>query len=316
MLHRESFCVSVMIVVAVCFTKLSIFIVKLLFLHIPKVFFKIVIAIIVEGFTTKNVSQNENNNTLNAGSSDSAYESAEEETLDDFHDSHQYVRWDLPSIAEDFYPISSLFALHGIPYIFRSSIENDLGTEPELTKEKRMKSRKPKISWEKNLLRGIQCKRASTSSKYDSDSLPEPKPVPECSESKEPCKSSLLHEIPSERVSAPLKAYSYTSFECKPTEHRVIRSNESRDHTFNKPHLRAVPSECISNLLKCGSKTSIESQSTKQQDIDCSVRFSLALRNDSNIPFQTIGQRVIDRCESRKTWKQQLLCCMSVQTDD
>lgn len=313
MLYHGSSRVSIM---AVCFTKLSIFIVKLLFLHIPKVFFKIVIAIIVEGFTSKNVSQNENNNRLNAGSSDSAYESAEEETLDDFHDSHQYVRWDLPSISEDFYPISSLFALHGIPYVFRSSIENDLGTEPELIKDKMKKSRKPKISWGKNLLRGIQCKRASTSSKYDSDSLPEPKLVPECSESKEPCKSSLLHEILSKRALAPPKVDSNISFECKPTEHRVIGCNESRDHAFNKPHLRAVPREYVSNPLKGDSKTSFESLSTKQQVTDCSDRFSLALRDASNIPFQPIGRRVIDRCESTKTWKQQFLCCISVQTDD
>lgn len=313
MLYHGSSRVSIM---GVCFTKLSIFIVKLLFLHIPKVFFKIVIAIVVEGFITKNVSQNEKKDMLNAGSSDSAYESAEEETLDDFQDSHQYVRWDLPSIAEDFYPISSLFALHGIPYVFRSSIENDLGTEPELAKGKMMKSRKPKISWGKNLLRGIQCKRTSTSYKYDSDSLPEPIPIPECSESKEPRKSLHLHKISSKTASIPLKVDSNALFEFESTEHRVNGCNVSKDHTFNKPHLRGVPSECISNLLKCGSKTSFESQSTKQQVTDCSVRFSLALRDDSNIPFQPIGQRVIDSCESRKTWKQQFLCCMSVQTDD
>ena len=95
----------------------------------------------------KRTISNQNDNS-GADSIDNGYVTAEEETLEEFHESHQYVRWELPPNATEFYPMSSLFALHGIPYKFKSSLAD---TSFESTNDR--KKSKLKKTWVKRFLR-------------------------------------------------------------------------------------------------------------------------------------------------------------------
>ena len=121
---------------------------------------------------TKNNVPNQND-IPDADSDDDGYTTAEEEILTEFHESHQYVRWELPPNPIEFYPMSSPFALHGVPYKFKSSPVEHSAMLFEPTNDQ--KKSKPKKTWVRTFLHGLKPKKASSPLIDDSNTPHNPK---------------------------------------------------------------------------------------------------------------------------------------------
>ena len=93
MLFYTSYFIAVVIVMILSFAKLSLWILRFFTLCLPKLFFRVSRAIVVDVLKKKNDKDN-HKDPSDAEFDNNGYVTAEEETLDDFHDSHQYVRWE------------------------------------------------------------------------------------------------------------------------------------------------------------------------------------------------------------------------------
>ena len=146
MMLNASFGVTIVIVMSVFLIKFIIWFMKFLPLNTSKVFFLMMRALLVNGFETKIVSENKSSGFAGAESDDDGYEtagnetpneffdadesvytdsdsdsvgyeSADEETLDDFHDPHQYGLWNPVKKTLAFWPEKSLIGrLDRMPY--------------------------------------------------------------------------------------------------------------------------------------------------------------------------------------------------------
>lgn len=222
-----------MIAILIFYVKFSFWILKLFMLDVPHHLFMTAYANVAEVFETKDT----NNEMVNDVSDDSAYETAEEETPDDFYDSHQYVRWELPPEALDFYPRASLFALHGVPYKWPSSPptyfhdlpppKGFLSFPSEFIPEPMIKGFIPKKPSEKRL-HGLQREKVLTPLTDDSDASHETTTEEsdvESRESKVTFERPLTDEFENEWVRIPRRDYSDTSFGFESTEEKVTEES-------------------------------------------------------------------------------------------
>lgn len=272
---------SVMIVMTVYIANLLFLILKLFLLHIPEVLIEIVHAIVVQVFQRENV----NNEIVNADSDDSTYDTAEEETSDDFLDADQYVHGDLPPNALGFHPMSSLYGI-SYQWVF-SPIRYELDDSD--------------ISYETA-----------------------EEPVAECHESKVTCEEILSYAIQNEWVSIPLKSDSNASFVFEPTEQIVTECRESKESVEQVLHSESVDvllSGNSSNFFEPIKQQVIDFRESKEicvQPLINEIRsqsVEVPLREDSSSLIEPTEQRVSEPSESKKTWKQRLLCRITRNRD-
>lgn len=244
MLFYGSSCVvaAMMIVMTIYIVNFLFLILKLFSLHIPKILFEIMHDIVVEVFQMKN----NNNEILNDDSDNSTYETAEEETSHDFQDSHQYVSLELPPEALDFYPMSSLIALRGVP------------TQDQVTG-----CHESTEAFQQPLLNEIQGEWIDVPLRSDSSSSLEAiqQQVIDCRESKVKYVESLLTEFPSEWVDVPVRDDSSSLIE--PTEERIAERSESKQ-TLKQRLFQGISRKRASLPLRDNSNTSSESTDRRE----------------------------------------------------
>ena len=119
MLYYASYFISVIIVIIISFAKLSLWILRLFAACLSKIFFKISHAIVVEVLKKKNNRANQNDPS-DANFDHNGYVTVDEETLDEFHNSHQYIHWELPRMRPNSIPCH--LCLHFMPFHTNSNL--------------------------------------------------------------------------------------------------------------------------------------------------------------------------------------------------
>lgn len=315
MLYYGCYCIAMIIVTAICFVKFSFWLLKLFLLHILKVLIKIVHAIAVEIFEKNNT----NNDLLDDDSDNTVYETAEEESLDDFYDSYQLGSWGLLPKDLGFYPMSSLIDLYEVPHKW---VLTPITYDSEILHEHESKATcEDTTNYEiPNELDSIPPREDSNISiGFKSTEVQ----VFECRESTGLYEQSL-REAPSEWLDISLICDSNSFFE--PDEEKNADCRESKE-TPEQPHVHETARELVDFHLRYDSSSTIElteqlvtewsePKLTWKQRFLCGIsrkRASIPLRDNSTSGI--IEHPVTERLESNKTWKQRLFCCMSIKTD-